>query len=227
MKDKDFKYSLAEWYVRSIRNVTNKEKVINSFICNERVFEYLSNSKYKFLNKLYTYIINYNKGNREETRKNLINQLTFCMRNKFIYNYVIEVIYNHIRKAKAIHSNWKEVYHIIKDKEIDMLLTYLDDNNYKLCMTYLYGVECDMTNSELYEERINIKLEIVNRLGELIDKKPLSLNDFLDGKNKTNTDRIYIKKVKCKKLKKIGITNINLFVNEYIDKIIDENGGKY
>ena len=227
MKDKNFKYSLAEWYVKSIRNVTNKEKVINSFICNVRVFDYLSNSKYKFLNKLYTYINNYNKGNREDIRKNLLEQLTFCMRNKFIYNYVIEVIYNHIRKAKAIHSNWKEVYHIIKDKEIDMLLTYLDDNNYKLCMTYLYGVECDMTNSELYEERINIKLEIVNRLGELIDKEPLTLDDFLNGKNKTNTDRVYIKNVKCRKLKKIGITNINLFVNEYIDKFIDENGGKY
>ena len=227
MKDKNFKYSLAEWYVKSIRNVTNKEKVINSFICNVRVFDYLSKSNYSFLNKLYTYITNYNKGNREEIRKNLINQLTFCMRNKFIYNYVIEVIYNHIRKAKAIHSNWKEVYHIIKDKEIDMLLTYLDDNNYKLCVTYLYGVDCNMTNSELYEERINIKLEIVNRLGELIDKNPLTLDDFLNGKNKTNTDRVYINNVKCKKLKKIGITNINLFVNEYIDKIIDENGGKY
>lgn len=227
MNNKNFKYSLAEWYVNSIRNVTNKEKIINSFICNVRVFDYLRKSNYNFLNELYIYISDYNRGNREDTRKILLSKLTYCMRNKFIYNYVVEVIYNHIRKAKAIHSNWKEVYHIIKDKEIDMLLSYLDDNNYKVCMTYLYGVECDMNYNELYKERFNIKLEIVNRLGELINKKPLTLDEFLNGKNKSNTDRVYINIVKCKKLKKIGITNINLFVNEYINKFIDENGGKY
>ena len=218
------KHLLAKWYINSIRNVTNKNKVRNSNINeNLRVFDYLATSDYKFLNELLNYIDIYNKGDRNITRKILLDKLTFCARNKFIYNDIVEIIYNQRKEAKAMSCYWKEIYHIIKDEELDELLAYLDDNNYMMCAKYLYGSDYNITYEELKENRDKIRLEIINKLGLIIGKKPLSLDELINSKNKTDTDKIYVKKAKRNKLKEIGIDNINLFVNDYIDNFIDEN----
>ena len=91
-----------------------------------------------------------------------------------------------------------------------------------MCAKCLYGSDYNMNYKELKENRDKIRLEIVNKLGIIIGKKPLSLDELLNSKNKTDTDKIYIKKIKRNKLKEIGISNINLFVNEYIDNFINK-----
>lgn len=218
------KCKLAKWYVNSIKQVTNKNNVHNCNIGdNEMIFHYLKNSNYVFLNKLWELIKLYNEGEKDKYRESLLKLLTQCSRYKFIYNDVVKVIYDNLRKLRHVHCNWKEVIHVIKDKEVDYLLTELENKSYAKCYAYLTGD--DWKNYEENKENEKaIKLLIINRLGELINIPPLSMEEYESSKNPKDTDKVYITVYDRNKLKELGVNDINKFVNDYVKDYIIKGG---
>lgn len=223
----NIKQRFPGWLIDSYRNVKNNKNVQKDFryevkeVGKPKTLKWLKFDNYvnEVFPKLYNYIENYNSNRKCQSE--LLNELYKIIHLRINYTRCIEVIYNDLVVLERKQANRLEIQDI------------LNTTNYKKYVVAYsqIGEEFKRINKdrgrgnalEDDERKImihNKELDIINYVGSLIGKKPLTWSDVETAREEHKRDN-YDYKIYMEENKKLKLEV------ERLQNIIKSLGGKY
>ena len=213
-----------EWLIKTYQYVKNNKNIELKFLYVEKIPGKESRGKYLFLldyiknvfPKLAIYIINYNT--KRSCQNELLKELNNVIHMKLNYKRCIEFIYNHLVVLERKHANRLEIEDILNTTDYKKyIIAYSQVKSKIKIINKERGKGNALTNEE---EKIlfhNKELDIINYVGSLIDKKPLTWEEV-----ERKREEYKLLRDGDKKTTKYYIEEINRLQN-----IITELGGNY
>ena len=214
------------WLIDNYRNVKNNKKVQTIFYYFPKsrklegkkainLFVYLTNT----FPRLANYIEKYN--NNRHYQNELLNEFYNVIHKPINYKRCIEFIYEHLVNLERRFANRLEIEDILNTTDYKKyIISYSQLNNEFKTINKERGKGNALDKNEKMMLRQNKELDIINYVGSLINKKPLTWNEL-----ETIRENYKLNNYNYKDDEKLFIT-----LKEEIKRlqnIIKELGGKY
>ena len=170
-----------EWLINSYRNVKNNKKVQTTFYYfpkeSEKAQEKKSIDLLVYLSNIFPrltgYIEKYN--NNRHCQNELINEFYNVIHKPINYKRCIEFIYEHLVNLERRFANRLEIEEILNTTDYKkFIIAYSQIDNEIKRINKERGRGNALDNDERKIITHNKELDIINYVGSLIDKKPLS-----------------------------------------------------
>ena len=215
------------WLIDSYRNVKNNKKVQIIFYYfpkeSGKAQEKKSINLLVYLNNIFPRLANYIEkyNNNRHYQNELLNEFYNVIHKPINYKRCIEFIYEHLVNLERRFANRLEIEDILNTTDYKKyIIAYSQLNNEFKIINKERGRGNALDNDERKIITHNKELDIINYVGSLIDKKPLSWNEL-----ETIRENYKLNNYNYKDDEKL-ITTLKEEI-ERLQNIIKSLGGKY
>ena len=174
-----------EWLINSYRNVKNNKKVQTIFYYfpkeSRKLQEKKSINLFVYLNNIFPRLANYIEkyNNNRQYQNELLNEFYNVIHKPINYKRCIEFIYEHLINLERRFANRLEIEDILNTtnyKKYIISYSQIDTEIKRINKERGRGNALDDDERKIITH--NKELDIINYVGSLIDKKPLSWNEL-------------------------------------------------